>query len=174
MPAWANITSDPNGSANSAVPGTVNYVEGQASIGDQPLDKNSVGKSSVEVGQSLDTQTGKAEILLTPGVFLREGDNSSVKMIAAGLTDTELRVDQGHVMAEVDQIYPQNNIRVQEGDATARIMKPGLYDFDLEQHQMRVFDGEAMVQEGDKQIKLKSGHDLAVADNGPAEGAEVQ
>ena len=42
-------------------------------------------------------------------------------------------------------------------------MKPGLYDFDLQQNQMRVFDGEAMVQVGDKQIKLKADHELAVA-----------
>ncbi len=163
VPAWATN----NASSNSAVPGTVNYVEGQVSVADQPLDKDSVGKTTVAVGQSLDTDTGKAELLLTPGVFLREGDRSSVKMVAAGLTDTELRIDQGHAMVEVDQIYPQNNIRVQEGNATAQILKPGLYDFDLQQHQMRVFDGEAMVQEGDKQIKVKSGHDLAVTDNGP-------
>jgi hypothetical protein len=163
VPAWANN----NASSNSAVPGTVNYVEGQVSVADQPLDKDSVGKTTVEVGQSLNTDAGKVEILLTPGVFLREGDNSSVKMVAAGLTDTELRVDQGHAMVEVDQIYPQNNIRVQEGNATAQILKPGLYDFDLQKHQMRVFDGEAMVQEGDRHIRLKSGHDLAVADKGP-------
>ena len=70
-------------------------------------------------------------------------------------------------MVEVDQIYPQNDLRVVEGNATAKIMKPGLYDFDLQQNQMRVFDGEAMVQEGDKQIKLKADHELALAANAP-------
>ncbi len=161
VPAWGTASS------NSAVPGTLNYVEGQAYIADQPVDHNSTGKTTVEVGQSLNTQTGKAEILLTPGVFLREGDNTSVKMISAGLANTELSLSQGHVMVEVDQIYPQNDIRVIEGNATARILKPGLYDFDLQQNQMRVFDGEAMVQEGDKQIKLKAGHELTVAANAP-------
>src|SRR5579863_3119763 len=87
-------------------------------------------------------------------------------MVNNSLTDTEIRLDQGHAMIEVDQIYPQNDLRVQEGAATARILKPGLYDFDLQQNQMRVFDGEAMVQVGDKQIKLKGDHELAVA-NGP-------
>jgi hypothetical protein len=157
VPAWGNASS------NSAVPGTVNYVEGQAFVGDQRLDQNSIGKTTVEVGQSLNTETGKAEILLTPGVFLREGDNSSIQVIAAGLTDTRLRVTQGHAMVEVDQIYPQNDLRVVEGNATAQILKPGLYDFDLQQNQMRVFDGEAMVQVGDKQIKLKVDHELTLA-----------
>ncbi|MGA7472186.1 MAG: hypothetical protein WBW60_05610, partial [Candidatus Sulfotelmatobacter sp.] len=105
VPAWASN----NASSNSAVPGTVNYVEGQAYVADQPLDHNSIGKTTLEVGQSLNTDTGKAEILLTPGVFLRVGDNTSVKMVSAGLTDTELRLDQGHAMVEVDQIYPQND-----------------------------------------------------------------
>jgi hypothetical protein len=160
VPAWGT-----NASSNSAVPGTLNYVEGQVFVGDQQLDHNSVGNTSLEVGQTLNTNMGKAEILLTPGVFLREGDNTSVRMIAAGLADTELSVTQGHAMVEVDQIYPENDLRMLEGDATARIMKPGLYDFDLQQRQMRVFDGEAMVQEGDKQVKLKAGHELAVAVN---------
>ncbi len=167
VPAWAGNTNSPNASSHSAVPGTLNYVEGQVDVSGQPLDHNSVGKTTVEVGQSLNTQTGKAEMLLTPGVFLREGDNSSVKMVANGLTDTQLKVTQGHAMVEVDQIYPQNDLTIVEGDATARILKPGLYDFDLQQHQMRVLDGEAMVQEGDKQIKLKGDHQLTVADNAP-------
>ncbi len=162
-PAWASN----NASSNSAVPGTVNYVEGQAFIDDQPLDHNSIGKAALEVGQSLNTDTGKAEILLTPGVFLRLGDNSSVNLVAAGLEDTELRIDKGHAIVEVDQIYPQNDLRIIEGGSTARIMKPGLYDFDLQQNRMKVFDGEAMVQDGDKQIKLKAGHDLAVAAGAP-------
>src|SRR3984957_5618822 len=98
VPAWANN----NENSNSAVPGTVNYVEGQAYLADQPLDKDSVGKSALEVGQSLNTNAGKVEILLTPGVFLRAGDNSSVKMVAAGLTDTELRGDNGHPWVEGD------------------------------------------------------------------------
>jgi hypothetical protein len=163
VPAWASN----NASSNSAVPGTLNYVEGQASVANQPIDHNSIGKTTLEVGQSLITDKGKAEILLTPGVFLRAGDNTSVNMLAAGLTDTELRLDQGHAMVEVDQIYKENDLRVQEGGVTTRILKPGLYDFDLQHNQIRVFDGEAMVQEGDKQIKLKAGHKLAVAANAP-------
>ena len=149
------------------MPGTLNYVEGQAFFADQPLDHTSIGKTTLEVGQYANTDTGKAEILLTPGVYLREGDNTSVKLMAAGLENTELNVMQGHAMIEVDQIYPQNDLRIIEGNATARIMKPGLYDFDLQQNQMRVFDGEAMVQDGDKQIKLKADHELAVAPNSP-------
>ena len=100
------------------MPGTLNYVEGQANFADQTIDHNSVGKTTLEVGQSLNTEQGKAEILLTPGVFLRAGDNTSSRWWHAGLADTEVRVDQGHAMIEVDQIYPQNDLRVQ------KVMRP--------------------------------------------------
>ncbi len=163
VPAWGSSASP-----NSAVPGTVNYVEGQAYIGGQPLDHNSIGKTVLEAGQSVSTQAGKAEVLLTPGVFLRVGSNSSVQMLADGLTNTELKLTQGHAMVEVDDIYPQNNLRIVEGDATARMLKPGLYDFNLRQQETRVFDGQAIVQDGDKEIKLKGGHELAVSPDAPA------
>jgi hypothetical protein len=167
VPAWGS-----NASPNSAVPGTVNYIEGQAYVGNQPLDQNSVGRTTLQVGQSLNTENGKAEILLTPGVFLRAGDHTSVEMVNAGLANTELRVTQGHAIVEVDQIYPQNNLRVDEGDAAARLLKPGLYDFDLRQNQMRVFDGEAMVKAGDRQINVKAGHDVVVESGASVKAAK--
>jgi hypothetical protein len=159
VPAWAAN----NASSNTAVPGTVNYVEGKAYVADQPLDKDSIGKTTLAVGQTLNTNTGKTEVLLTPGVFLRVGDNSAAQMVAAGLENTEVRLLQGHAMVEVDQIFPQNFLRIDEGSASARLMKPGLYDFDLQQNVMRVFDGEAMVNTADRQVTLKAGHELEVA-----------
>ena len=159
VPAWANN----NASSNTAVPGTVNYFEGQASIADQPLANDAMGKTALAPGQTLNTETGKVEILLTPGVFLRVGDNSSVTMVAASMENTEVTLLKGHAIVEVDQIFPQNDLRVGEGDASARILKPGLYDFDLQQNQMRVFDGEANVNIAGHDVKLKADRELAVA-----------
>src|SRR5579862_4945263 len=160
VPAWA--TNIPNASPNSAVPGTINYVEGLASIGDQPLDQKAVGKTNLEVGQTLETEQGKVEVLLTPGVFMRVGNNSSVTMVSTGLANTEVRLARGHAMVEVDDIYPQNDLRVVEGDVVTRMVKTGLYDFNLRQNEIRVFDGQAEVQDGDRQVKLKGGHELDV------------
>src|ERR1700747_2573571 len=75
VPAWG----DTNTSANAALPGTLNYVEGEASIGSNSLDSKSIGSAELQAGQSLTTGKGKAEVLLTPGVFLRVGNDSSVK-----------------------------------------------------------------------------------------------
>ncbi len=161
-PAWAIDTS-----AKSALPGTLNYVEGKASMGDQTLDSKSIGSTELQPGQLLTTEVGKAEILLTPGVFMRVGENSSVKMISPSITNTVVELEKGHAMVEVAEIHPENDIRVTEGDTTARLLKTGLYDFDLNQEQLRVFDGKASVEEGGRQATVKSGREVSLASNAP-------
>ena len=79
----------------TAYPGTLNYVEGKVSIGSQSVGANEIGSARLEPQQTLTTQQGKAELLLTPGVFLRVGDHSSVELISPNLTDTEVAVDHG-------------------------------------------------------------------------------
>ena len=117
----------------------------------------------MRVGQSLHTDHGKVEILLIPGVFLRVGDNTSVELVSAGLTDTELTVIRGHAMVEAAEIYEENNLRIVESGVITRIVKPGLYDFDADQGQVRVFDGEAAVLNAAREIKLKGGHEVTLA-----------
>ena len=48
--------------ANQARPGTLNYIEGQASIEGRPVTPDSVGNTTLEAGQYLSTANGKAEI----------------------------------------------------------------------------------------------------------------
>jgi hypothetical protein len=167
------LASDVNGSTpEHAVPGTLNYVEGQVAIGSEALTSKSIGTAQLENGQSLATRTGKAEILLTPGVFLRVGDNSVVRMISSSITDTEIGLDAGHAMIEVAEIHPENDIRMMaDGDAT-QLLKPGLYDFDLNQHQLRVFEGRAQVDVGDgRHLDVKGGHEVPLpAENVKAKG----
>jgi len=151
----------------TARPGTLNYVEGQASIGTQPLDATSVGKVEVGPGQSLNTEAGKAEILLTPGVFLRLGDMSSAKVISPNLLDTEIDIDQGEAMVEVAEIHRENDLRIVEDGKATNLRKAGLYDFDADQHLVRVFDGEAVVEEGGRRIKVKGGRELYLGGDEP-------
>jgi hypothetical protein len=155
-PAWA---------ANQALPGTLNYVEGQAAIGDQTLDAKSVGAVNLQTGQTLVTQTGKAEVLLTPGVFFRLGDNSAATLVSPSLTNTAMALNQGRAMVEVAEIYKQNLLQVQEDGATTQLLKDGLYAFDADNGDVKVFKGEALVTDGDRQIKVKEGHELELKNN---------
>lgn len=144
-------------------PGTLNYVEGQASVGAQSLDANSVGAVELHPGQTLTTQNGKAEILLTPGVFVRLGDQGSVTMISSSLIDTRMSIDRGESLVEVAEIHPENELRILEDGKSTELLKVGLYDFNETLHEVRVLDGEALLEVGEKGIKIKAGHlvDLA-------------
>jgi hypothetical protein len=158
LPALASTPS-----ADQAVPGSLNYVEGQVSVGTKALDPKSIGSAELQTGQSLITEKGKAEILLTPGVFLRVGNNSSIKMVSPSLTDTEITVDKGRAMIEVAEIHPENDIVISANGATTRLLRTGLYDFDLRQDQLRVFDGKAAVDDGGRSVTVKSGRELNLA-----------
>lgn len=134
--------------ANPARPGTVNYVEGQVSIDGRQVTPGSVGQAELQPGQYLATGKGKAEILLTPGIFLRLDGNSMVKMVQPDLTHTEVSLEQGRAQVEADQIYPQNRILIDQKNGQTQIVKNGLYEFNAETNTVRTFDGKALVFPG--------------------------
>lgn len=158
LPAWG-VNTD---TRQQAMPGTLNYVEGQASIGDQELSSKEVGTADLQNGQVLETGNGKAEILLTPGVYLRLGSNSVVKMVSSNLTDTQVALREGEAMLEVDQLYKENYIHISQPGADTRVLKTGLYDFDATDHRVRVFDGKAVVSSDDRNTTLKKNHEIAL------------
>jgi len=149
-------------SRGNAVPGTLNYVEGHVSLDSQPLTSKSIGSAVLETGQSITTESGKAEVLLTPGVFLRVGSNSSVKMISPSLTNTEIGVNEGEASIEVAEIHKQNDIRIDADGVKTELVKNGYYDFDAAHNQVRVLDGEAIINENGRQVRVKGGHELTL------------
>jgi hypothetical protein len=162
VPAWGADSAHPErATANPARPGSLNYVEGQASVEGQSLGPEAIGKTELHAGQSLETQAGKAELLLTPGVFFRLGDNSSATMISLTLTNTELRLDKGEATVEVAELHPENNVVIAEGAAKTRLSKTGFYDFDAEHDIVRVYQGEANIEVNGHKIKVENDHQLA-------------
>jgi len=156
-PVWGSVPPQP---------GTINYIEGQAALGARSLNQKSVGSASLQAGQSLSTESGRVEILLTPGIFLRVDAHSTVQMVSPGLADTIVALQKGRAMVEVDEIRPENNVRVGEHGASTQLLKAGLYDFDADRGWVRVFDGKALVQAAGQSATLKRGHELILSANG--------
>jgi hypothetical protein len=144
--------------ANPAQPGTVNYVEGAAYLDGQPLHSKDAGNAALEAGQELRTGQGKAEILLTPGVFLRVDDNSTVKLVSPQLTLTQVELEKGRAGVEVDEIHGQNNLQVIDAGVTTRLDKTGYYEFDADKPMATVFKGMAKTQVGDGKWREIKGH----------------
>jgi len=152
-----------------ARPGTVNYIEGTAALDGQPFISKDVGNAILEQGQELTTGAGKAEILLTPGVFLRLDSNSAVKMLKPDLTLTQVELDKGRAGVEVDEIHDQNDLQVIDAGVTTRLDKNGYYEFDADKPMAMVFKGMAKSEVADgKWREIKGHHELLLngGDNG--------
>ncbi len=143
-------------------PGALNYVEGQASIDNQVVNSKSVGSASLNAGDVLSTGNGRAEILLTPGIFLRVGKNSAVRMDTPELTNTRVSVLQGEAMVEADLLHKEDRIYIGERNATSELDKKGVYDFDADVPNVRVYDGKLTVTEDDRKVDLGKGREAVL------------
>jgi hypothetical protein len=161
LPAWGQVQN-----SRRAQPGTINYVEGHATIGPQELSASSEGNVDLQNGQTLATQDGKVEVLLTPGVFLRVAPNSAVKMVSADLANTEVAVTAGRAMVEVADISKDNNIRVDVNESSTRLLDKGLYDFDAALNDVRVFKGKAQLVDMDQRVKISGSHKVTLNASG--------
>lgn len=105
----------------SAKAGLVNAVEGTANVRVQQL---------VAAGASIQTgPSGRVEILLNPGTFLRLGEDSEAVLDSVELTDVQVRILSGSAIVECSAVQKDSSIRVTDGKQTLSISKPGTYRF---------------------------------------------
>ena len=164
------ICSAPAFGADTPQPGALNYVEGSAFLEGQQLSTKSVGDTQLNPGEVLTTKTGKVEILLTPGVFLRLDDHSAVKMISPGLTLTQVELLHGRAGVEVDEIHDQNDLEIIDAGVTTQLVKNGYYEFNADNPTAMVFTGKAAVEiRPGKYRVIKNHHKLSLV---PRPGAK--
>ncbi len=149
-------------------PGTVNYVEGAVYLDGQALGKNSVGTTEMAAGQVLQTHQGKAEILLNPGIYLRVGDHSTIKMISPSITPTQVTVLRGRVSVEVDQLLKQNVVQIMDHGVTTQLVKTGYYEFSAN-GRVKVFKGRAEVEYANNRWAEVKGHHAMILEQGVKE-----
>jgi hypothetical protein len=160
-------TNTPAQAPAMPLPGAVNYVEGQASLNGQSLTRQSVGSAVLEPNQVLETGQGYAEVLLTPGTFLRVGHDSEVRMLSAGLANTKVGVVHGSAMIEAAQLVKGTELSVSMDGVTARIEQKGLYDFDANRRSVEVLDGKAKVGNDSRETTLKKGNEVLLGSAKP-------
>ncbi len=144
----------------SARSGAVHYVEGRVFLGDEAVASKFGQFPEIKENGLLRTAEGRAEVLLTPGVFLRMGENSSVKMITNRLIDTRLELVTGMVLVECVELLKDNAVTFVVGNTAVSLRKHGLYRLDAEPALLRVFSGEALVESGDGRVTVKGGKQL--------------
>src|SRR5215472_2158168 len=130
----------------SAKSGLLSYVEGNVTLNGAPVDSSGVHFSDVKENAVVRTADGRAEVLLTPGVVLRMGENTSLRMISNRLVDTRLELLTGSAVVEADAIAKDTRVTVVCKNGTITLPKAGLFRFDSEPGQVKVFKGEAEVE----------------------------
>lgn len=148
----------------SAHSGVVQYVEGRVTLDGKAVQPKFAQFPDVKAGQTLAAEDGRAEVLLTPGVFLRLAENSSLRMISNLLADTKLEVISGSALIEVGELLKDNAITVQFHDASVELVKKGLYRFDADGGSLRVYDGEARVTAASEKLVARRGREIEFGD----------
>jgi hypothetical protein len=146
----------------SARSGMIHYIEGKVFAGDEQLDGKFGNFPQIKENQVVRTEEGRAEVLLTPGVFLRTGENSSFRMITNRLIDTRLEFLTGSVLLESDDMLKDNSVTIVAKDATVHLRKSGVYRFDSEPARLRVFKGVVDIEANGKTFELKDGKELSL------------
>jgi hypothetical protein len=146
----------------SAHSGVVQYVEGAAYIGDNQVDPKFGQFPDIKENQVFRTEEGRAEILLTPGAFLRLAENSSIRVVSNKLTDTRVELLTGSAMVECDDMLKDNAIMLLYQGNSMILVKHGVYRVDAQPARFAVYDGEAIVKGESGQLTLKGGKQTAL------------
>src|SRR6185437_1451860 len=117
--------------------------EGQVELNGSAVNQKFGEFGTVKNGETLAAQDGRAEVLLTPGVFLRIADHSSFRMISNRLDDTRVELLTGSAIVEVGDLLDHNSITIVSDGANIALEKKGLYRIDADPGRVRVYDGEA-------------------------------
>jgi hypothetical protein len=137
--------------------GVINYVEGDAFLGDTPYVMQPSQFGEVKENMVFRTEEGRAEVLLPPGVFFRMGENTSFKMISNRLVDTRVELLTGSAVIEIDDIDKDAAVTIVCKTATITLAKAGLYRFDAEPAQVKVVKGGAEVAVNGQTTSVGSG-----------------
>ena len=129
--------------------GVIHFFEGAVYLGDQPLEARLGRYPSVPLGGELSTAAGRAELLLTPGAFLRIGDQSSIRMLANDLADTQVELQAGSAIVDSGDPSPGTSVTLIYKDCRIHLLQKGSYRIDAGTALLSVRQGEAEVYAGD-------------------------
>ena len=146
----------------SAKSGLIHYAEGRVFLGDQLVENKFGNFPDIKENAQLRTEDGRAEVLLTPGVFLRIAENSSFRMVTNRLIDTRLEFLSGSILVEADELLKDNGVTIVYNDYAVQIEKKGIYRFDSDPAALRVYDGAVLAQINGKSQEIKEGQLLAM------------
>jgi hypothetical protein len=156
--------------AISAKAGLVQVADGEVFVNDKAVEHKVAQFTDLKSKDILTTGEGRAEVLLTPGAFLRMTDTSGIRMVSTRLSDVRMDLVKGEAVVEIAELLTDNSITVNVGSAAFELRKGGIYRFDSTPGRVRVYQGEANASAGEQKVTVKAGHEFAESGNSWALG----
>jgi hypothetical protein len=139
--------------------GVVHFFEGSVFIDDQPLEPIFGTFPMIKEGSRLWTGDGRVEVLLTPGVFLRLDENSSIRMVTNSLSDTRVEFLRGSIILDSTDANAGDSVVLMYKDWQVRFPGHGVYRIDTDPAAvLQAYSGEAQVTQGGKPSKIDASH----------------
>jgi hypothetical protein len=150
----------------SAHSGTLHYFDGDVFINNDRAVVHVGRFSEVPENGTLRTERGRAELLLTPGVILRLGEHTSVKMLDTRLSSTRVELLEGTAMLE----SADPNIDVKDPAVTLVLdgheiqpVKYALFELSAAPAELKVFKGQANVTAADNHLVVKDNRQVSLS-----------
>src|SRR5215469_2459156 len=139
--------------------GVVHFFEGAVYLADQPLEFHPGKFSTIPQGAELRTAAGRAEVLLTPGVFVRVGERTTIRLVANKLSDTRVELLAGSAMVDSAEPNSGTSVLLLYKNWSVRFPDQGVYRIDSDPPRLWVLQGEAEVSAGNNEqaILVKEG-----------------
>jgi hypothetical protein len=129
----------------SAHSGVVHFFEGAVYLADVPLEPRLGKFPTMAQGAELRTAAGRAEVLLTPGVFLRLGEKGAMRLLANDLADTRVEMLAGSAILDSSGPGADPSVTLIYKGWKMRFPQNGVYRFDAEPARLWVLKGAAEV-----------------------------
>src|SRR5262244_1544627 len=110
--------------------GLVYFFDGSVFIGPQRLEQKFGRFPDIGEGRELRTEHGRAEVLLTPGVFLRIGEDSTIRMLSSKFSDTRIELLGGSAILEANEPRADSAVRLIHKNWQVRLPQEGVCRID--------------------------------------------
>ncbi len=147
----------------SAHSGTLHYFDGVVSIDGKAVEQHPGKFPEIKDNSVFRTEFGRAEILLTPGVFLRLGEKSAIKVLDNRLMSTRIEFLEGSAMVESDgqdSSVKDPAVTIIYKDYSIQPIKFGLFELSSSAGLLRVYKGQASVEAGGSRVVVKEGRQV--------------
>jgi hypothetical protein len=152
--------------ASMPMPGSLNSVEGQVTFDGRRVRARTLESEAGGKPEIIQTRRGEAELLLTPGSFLRIGPDSEARVTSRTFGNTAVKLVQGAAILDAQANF-KNDLTVLMDGTRTKFDKKGIYAFDVGGHRIGVLRGKAVVFEGKSRVTVKGKRQVRITGQTP-------